>query len=43
MTYKETKDILRVAAAEAEWNCPLDYNVLSDDFCKYGGRKNDGR
>lgn len=25
MTYKEAKDILRVAAAEAEWNCPLDY------------------
>lgn len=25
MTYKEAKDILRVAAAEVEWNCPLDY------------------
>lgn len=25
MTYEEAKDILRVAAAEAEWNCPLDY------------------
>lgn len=25
MTYKEAKDILRVAASEAEWNCPLDY------------------
>lgn len=25
MTYKEAKDILRVAAAEAEWNCPLDH------------------
>lgn len=27
MTYKEAKDILRVAAAEVEWNCPLDYAV----------------
>lgn len=27
MTYKEAKDILRVAAAEVEWNCPLDYTV----------------
>lgn len=25
MTYEEAKDILRVAAAEVEWNCPLDY------------------
>lgn len=25
MTYKEAKDILCVAAAEVEWNCPLDY------------------
>lgn len=25
MTYKEAKDILRVAASKAEWNCPLDY------------------
>ena len=25
MTYKEVKYILRVAAAEVEWNCPLDY------------------
>lgn len=25
MTYKEAKDILRVAAAEVEWDCPLDY------------------
>ena len=25
MTYEEAKDILRVAAAEGEWNCPLDY------------------
>lgn len=25
MTYKEAKDIFRVAAAEVEWNCPLDY------------------
>lgn len=25
MTYKEAKDILRVAAAEVEWTCPLDY------------------
>lgn len=25
MTYKEAKDILRVAAAEVERNCPLDY------------------
>lgn len=27
MTYEEAKDILRVAAAEVEWNCPLDYAV----------------
>lgn len=25
MTYEEAKDILRVVAAEVEWNCPLDY------------------
>lgn len=25
MTYEEAKDLLRVAAAEVEWNCPLDY------------------
>lgn len=25
MTYKEAKDILRVAAAEVEWAFPLDY------------------
>lgn len=25
MTYEEAKDFLRVAAAEVEWNCPLDY------------------
>jgi hypothetical protein len=25
MTYEEAKEILRVAAAEAEWNYPLDY------------------
>lgn len=25
MTYEEAKDILCVAAAEVEWNCPLDY------------------